>query len=107
MMNDKDLYELSAEVDAISIMIMALSYQLDNEKSLRSSLFGVTCHLDRISEDLTAIDEHYSLVERVVDDKGCKTELLKILGKLSEKPVKRLYELAQYLYVRDEGGNDK
>ncbi len=36
-MNDKDLYELSAEADAISLALTALSYQLDNEKRDRLS----------------------------------------------------------------------
>lgn len=69
----KDLYELSAEVGAVSLMLTALSYQLDNkkgdilnEKSLRDAIFGITCHLDRISEDITEIDEKYNLTEREV-----------------------------------------
>lgn len=60
----KDLYELSAEVGAVSLMLTALSYQFDNkkgdtlnEKSLRDAIFGIACHLGRISEDITEIDE--------------------------------------------------
>lgn len=71
MNGEKDLYELSSEINAISLMVTALSYQLDNkegdtlnENSLRSSLFGITCHLDRISDDLTAIDDCYTLTKR-------------------------------------------
>lgn len=73
MSEEKDLYELSSEINAVSLIVTALSYQLNNKKgdtlteeSLRNSLFGITCHLDRISEDLTAIDERYTLKERAV-----------------------------------------
>lgn len=70
-MKDKYLYELSAEVGSVSLIVTALSYQLDNKKgdtlneqSLRNALHGVAEHLDRISEDITEIDEKYNLTER-------------------------------------------
>lgn len=67
---DIELYELSAEISAVSLTLTALSYQLDtksealNEKSLRESIFGITRHLDRISSDLNDIDSQYNLTER-------------------------------------------
>lgn len=71
----KDLYELSAEVGSVSLVLTALSYQLDNykgdrltEKSLRNAIHGVICHLDRISEDITEIDEKCNLTEREVSE---------------------------------------
>lgn len=53
------LYEISSEINGISMIITGLSNQLDNEKtdalnpgSLREALFGVSSYLDRIVKDL-------------------------------------------------------
>nr|DAP95769.1 MAG TPA: hypothetical protein [Caudoviricetes sp.] len=55
----KDLSDLSIEVEGISLAITGLINQLDNNKtnsltgdSLGKALFGISCHLDRISDDL-------------------------------------------------------
>lgn len=35
-----------------------------------------------------------------------KSALLKILDKLSNKAIKRLYQLAEYLYIHKEGNKE-
>lgn len=40
-------------------------------------------------------------------DYDCKVALLKMIDKLSCKAVKRLYQLAEYLYIHTEGGSNK
>lgn len=40
-------------------------------------------------------------------DYDCKAALLKMIDKLSCKAVKRLYQLAEYLYIHAEGGSNK
>jgi len=35
---------------------------------------------------------------------GYRTALIKLLDRLSDKHIKRLYQLAEYLYVHKEGG---
>lgn len=55
----KDLSDLSIEVEGISLAITGLINQLDNKTnsltgdSLGKALFGISCHLDRISDDLS------------------------------------------------------
>ena len=53
----KDLSDLSIEVEGISLAITGLINQLDNNSltgdSLGKALFGISCHLDRISDDLS------------------------------------------------------
>lgn len=70
MQNKIDLSTLSTEVTGISMLITGLSNQLDDgqsdsltAKSLREALFGVSMHLDRISDDLYGFSEKYDLVE--------------------------------------------
>lgn len=60
----KDLYELSAEISAVAMMVAGLSNQLDDEQSealtpesMRSALFGVQSYLERIAADMDAIDD--------------------------------------------------
>lgn len=55
----KDLYDLSAEISGISMILKGLSNQVDNDKtdsltpqSLEMALFGVSEHLGRIASDL-------------------------------------------------------
>lgn len=56
----KDLYELSAEINGIAMVVLGLSNQLDSNMSssltpsaLGEALFGVSSYLERISNDLT------------------------------------------------------
>ena len=55
----RDLSDLSAEVEGISMAITGLTNQLNNKKtnslteeSLGKALYGISSHLDRISDDL-------------------------------------------------------
>lgn len=70
MSNNMDLLTLSTEVTGVSMMITGLSNQLDSEESdsltvkgLRGALFGLSLHLDRISNDLYECAEKYDLTE--------------------------------------------
>ena len=40
-------------------------------------------------------------------DYDCKAALLKMIDKLSYQALKRLYQLAEYLYIHAEGGSNK
>lgn len=67
----KDLNELSMEISAVSFMLTALSYQLDNKKgdtlsksSYETAIWGVTRYLDRLSDDISEIDENFILSEK-------------------------------------------
>lgn len=58
---EKDLSELSAEVTAVSMIVLGLSNQLDNKNSdsltldsLGEALFGIASYLERIAQDLGA-----------------------------------------------------
>lgn len=60
----KDLFDLSAEVSGVAMVILGLSNQLDsdrtntlNAESMQSALFGVACYLERISDDLIMYEE--------------------------------------------------
>lgn len=73
MKNNWDLYDLSSELTAASAILTALSLQLDNEdadrlteKHLRDAIFGASCYIDRISEDIIEIDNKYDMHERTV-----------------------------------------
>lgn len=55
----KDLFELSAEVNGIAMIVLGLSNQLDNKKSstllpesLEVAMFGISRYLERISDDI-------------------------------------------------------
>ena len=59
----KELSELSAEVDAISYIILGLTLNLGNEESdklnddkLGTAMFGVASYLDRIAEDMDRLE---------------------------------------------------
>lgn len=60
----KDLFDLSVEINSISLMLEGLSNTLYPEcdrltdDSLRTALYGVSKHLDRVAEDLEIIDEN-------------------------------------------------
>lgn len=62
----KDLYELSLEINSISLMLTGLSNTLEpecdhlTEESFKMALWGVSSHLDRIAKDLDAIGEKKS-----------------------------------------------
>ena len=58
-----DLYEISTEINAISMIVIGLANQigedsdsLQNER-FKSALFGVSRHLNRVAESLDEIDE--------------------------------------------------
>lgn len=58
-----DLYEISTEINAISMIVIGLANQtgedsdsLQNEP-FKSALFGVSRHLNRVAESLDEIDE--------------------------------------------------
>lgn len=69
-MNTATLYSISTEISSISNILLALSYQLDNdgdtlsERALREAIYGVTEHLDRIGNDIRVMDNSYDLVQR-------------------------------------------
>lgn len=67
----RDIGDLATELGTISITISGLSYHLDsgnrnrlNEEAIMESLFGISCHLERISEDLSNIETGYILTRR-------------------------------------------
>lgn len=60
----KGLCELSAEATGIAMVVAGLSNQLDGDKtesltieSLKTALFGVSCYLERIADDLDEYKE--------------------------------------------------
>ena len=58
-----DLYEISTEINAISMIVIGLANQIgEDSDSLQnepftSALFGVSRHLNRVAESLDEIDE--------------------------------------------------
>lgn len=64
---NKELYELAVEISGISMIITGLSNNLDEEythltkQSLHTALFSVASYLDRIVEDLNAIEKEKAL----------------------------------------------
>lgn len=69
-MNDKELkmsskaYEISLEINGLSMVLTGLSNQLDNSVSdslkpeaLGNAIFAVRMHMERIAKDLENIDE--------------------------------------------------
>lgn len=57
----KDLYDLVAEISGIGMIIVGLGNQIDGDEvltpeSMKEALYGVRSYLDRISDDLLAID---------------------------------------------------
>ncbi len=70
-MSDGYLFDLSAELNAVSCMVLALVNQIDNprvdtltEECLKSALHGIHCHLNRIAGDAAEMDEGFVLVEK-------------------------------------------
>lgn len=68
----KDLYELSAELNGVSMIVSGLSNQLDDTESdiltpqsMKNALFGVSNYLDRIAEDLIELESSESKREEV------------------------------------------
>ena len=60
----RDLFDLSAEIKGVALILSGLGNQLDNNAtdtltpdSLKEALFGVYVHLERISEDIENIDK--------------------------------------------------
>ena len=63
MSEKRDLFDLSAEIKGVALILSGLGNQLDNNAtdtltpdSLKDALFGVCVHLERISEDLGNLD---------------------------------------------------
>lgn len=62
-MRKKTLYDLSAELGGVAMIIVGLSNQLDNTKcdaltteNLGIALFGISNHLQRISNELEEME---------------------------------------------------
>ena len=57
-----DLYEISAEINAISMIVIGLANQIGEDSDslqnepFKSALFGVSRYLDRAAESLDEID---------------------------------------------------
>lgn len=67
----KDLYDVEIEISAVSAILTGLSYQLDedgsmklNDENFMLALHGVSDYLDRIAESITKMDKRYLLIER-------------------------------------------
>lgn len=63
MKERKDLFELATEIKSVGMIITGLGNQLDNRKtdaltpeSMQEALYGLRKYLNRIAEDLLAID---------------------------------------------------
>lgn len=62
MFMKKDLFDIIAEISAVSNIVAGLSNQLGedrdslNTRALESALFGVSSYLDRLAVDLEEID---------------------------------------------------
>lgn len=58
----KDVYELSAEVQAASMLVTAISFMFneDSEKltdtAMKDALFGVARYLDQIADDMEKLE---------------------------------------------------
>lgn len=57
-----DLFDISVEIEGISMILAGLANQLDNDltdtltpDSMANALFGVRMHLERIAKDLQRI----------------------------------------------------
>ena len=55
----KDLFQLSTEIEGVAMVIAGLGNQLDrgetdilNPTAMKSALYGIQIHLERIAEDL-------------------------------------------------------
>lgn len=69
--SEKDLYDVEIEISAVSAILTGLSYQLDedgsmklNDENFMLALHGVSDYLDRIAESITEMDKRYLLIER-------------------------------------------
>lgn len=63
MKADQKLFELSAEVTGIAMIVTGLSNQLDNNKTdiltpsaMKDALLGISSYLNRIANDLVNIE---------------------------------------------------
>lgn len=59
---ENNLFNLSAEIYGVSMIILGLSNQLDNNntdtltvESMQDALIGISMHLRRISDDISAV----------------------------------------------------
>lgn len=60
---NKTAYDLSVEINGISMLIIGLSNQLDNSatyslnaEAMNDALHGISNYLDRIADDLSELD---------------------------------------------------
>lgn len=65
------MYDVEIEISAVSAILTGLSYQLDedgsmklNDENFMLALHGVSDYLDRIAESITEMDKRYLLIER-------------------------------------------
>lgn len=63
MMNEeRDLFDLSAEIKGVAMVISGLGNQLDTNSdrltpdAMKDALYGVKVHLERIAEDLERLE---------------------------------------------------
>ena len=69
MMNEeRDLFDLSAEIKGVAIVISGLENQLDTNSdrltpdAMKEALYGIKVHLERIAEDLDSIEHERGVV---------------------------------------------
>lgn len=62
--NIRDLFQLSVEINGVAMAMAGLGNQLDNNESdiltpsaMKSALYGLQIHLERIAEDLEKIEK--------------------------------------------------
>ena len=63
MMNEeRDLFDLSAEIRGVAMVVSGLGNQLDTNSdrltpdAMKEALYGIKVHLERIAEDLGCLD---------------------------------------------------
>ena len=62
MQEIRDLFDLSAEIKGVAMVISGLGNQLDTNSdrltpdAMKEALYGVKIHLERIAEDLGRLD---------------------------------------------------
>ena len=64
MQDMRDLFQLSTEIEGVAMTISGLGNQFDNNESdiltpsaMKSALYGLQIHLERIAEDLEKIEK--------------------------------------------------
>lgn len=97
----RKIYEISAEINGISRIIVGLSNQLDNSKtdtlsveSMGQAMFGISNFLDRIAEDLEDIDMQIAQARRKEANKMGKVKelLITILSTSTDQELQAMLE---------------